>query len=340
MPLPDLPFYHQFKPMNTLNLHTNFAIQADHGYFRVRFVDMRLARDVVGATILAPVLHAIFNIKLPPTDLHEVLIGAKPFQDTKGKNLHRVYIAPQAITPIVPYKGNKIDTQLGLFSIPSRDLASEMLDLLGLLAGTAQRPDIVAAFGVANAVRRGINALLGLNGANLLLGWQGEIGNGEQVQQEYIVVTPSGTPLEKHRVSIFDRRLLYDSRPVDQISYIVFAIEVSNRRSDWRHLPEVKKYFDAWNDARSVYNLPAQKYNQAVTELLRALRTSPNIVPADAERIVRDEIQPLLVLGNDVQSSLFRAAGFNLDLLETSRSSLESEVDDFVELNVSGTDSA
>ena len=336
MPIPDLPFYRQSKPMNVVRLPTSRAIRSDRGYFRVRFIDMRLARDWVATSILAPALHAVFELEQSLGGSYEVVIGATVPPNAKGGDLRRTYIAPQALTPVLPYDGRKTDAQLGLFSVPVKDLAAEMLDLLGVLASTTQRADLIIALGITDMLRRGINALFGLDGVTMLLSWQGEIGGIEKIQQEYTIVTPSRPPLDKRKLAVTDGRLYLDGKMIDHVNYMVFAVEVSDRRTDWRTLPEIKQHFDAWNNARSIYNLPAEDYNRCVTRLLGALRTSPNIIPIDAERIVKEEIRPLLEMGNEVQESLFRSAGFDVDALMETHWEDNDAMGDFVELDADG----
>ncbi len=333
MSLPNLPFYKQTPPMDAITLSTSLSIRPNRGYFQIRFVDMRLARDFIVGTSLVPTLHAIFEIERL-TSLNEVIIGPELAQDSKKGDNRRVYIAPQMLTPIIPNDGRKIKGQLGLFSVPDRDLISEMLGFLKAFTNPKLSPELTAAFEISDMVRQGINALLMLDDTKMTLGWKGEIENEEELRQQYIIITsPSSEMVDKSKIKIINGRLHYDGQTLDKINYLVFAVMVANKRHDWHILPEIRPFYDEWNRMRSLHNPPMQEYNDSLSKLLTSLRNSHNIVAYDAERIAKEEISPLLKLGDAAQNALFRTAGFDLpSKVETD----ESIIDDFIEVDVSG----
>ena len=310
MSFPNLPFYKQSKPVKVLTFTGKRKVFTGKGYIRMRFISMRLGRDFVSTSILAPAMHSVIINDRVPNNYKEAIIKASWPSGVKKGDLRKVFLAPQILLPTLPYYGDRIEARLGLFSIPAKDLASEMLDLLGILVSPMQNPSLIAALGITNILRKGINALFGLDGVRMLLSWQGDIGGIKELREQVFVLLSSDVDISTEKISLKNGLLYQGGEILEHIDYLIFSIDVAEHRHDWRVLPDIKSHYDAWNNARSIYNLPKDEYNQYVINLLEALRNSSNIVPIDAERIAYDEIRPILEAGNIVQESLFRSAGF------------------------------
>jgi hypothetical protein len=69
---------------------------------------------------------------------------------------------------------------------------------------------------------------------------------------------------------------------------------------------------------------------------LSALRTSPNIVSADAERILAEEIAPLLHLGQKLEATIYREFGFDPAAFSASHPVRREFSDEFIEIDYNG----
>lgn len=307
MQITDIPFYRQFPKLKNIRLSTKKSIKVNQGYFRIRFVEMRLGRDLVGTKIFTPVLHSLMLNNLLPNGKNEVIISAKiPQAETKdGGDNTKILLGTELLCSAIPFNGQNANLWIGLFSVPVKDLAGEMIGLLSTLLNPLQNRNLTTALGITQVLSDSINALFGLSDTKLLFGWQGNISLLDAIKQEYIIITQPDANLDPSKFSILKDKLLYDGKEPNHMSYFVFCIEVSNHRRDWYTLDEIKVEYNQWNQARSLYAKNPDEYNQVTSNLLNALRSSPNIVPLDAELIIRDEILPLMKMGDQVQASLF-----------------------------------
>lgn len=308
MPLPNLPFYSQSTAMNVYRHAVNHTISPNRGYFRFRFISMRLGRDFVFGATLVPTIHAYYS---DGTEiLGEVVWGPEIEKGNEKNDNRRVFLEARAISPLFPFDGRDIDAQIGLFSIPDKDLISEVLGFLNILTSPFQSPNLIAALGVTEAVRKGVNRLLSIDGAKLVFGWKGSVEGRKVLSQEYIVITPE-KGLLSGRLKLVGGQLFRDDKMVENVDYLIFALEVKNHRDDWHRLPEIQPYYEKWNLLRSVFPRQVNEYNEAVGQLLGAIRTSQNIVKFDAERIIKEEILSLLQMGDEIQNPLFVTASLD-----------------------------
>lgn len=329
MALPNLPFYKQSNQLDVLTIPTNISIEPNKGYFRIKFVDMRLARDFIVGTVFIPAVHAMFNLERLQEKVCEVVISPEFPTDLKKGDVRKAFISPHAITPVVPYDGRKFEGQIGLFAIPEKELVSEVLELFRILTAPIQRPEIVAALGLTSILRNGVNRLFSLDEAKLILSWKGEIAQSLKLSQQYILVAQSGAIVDKNKVQIIDNKVLYDGRPLERVDYFLFSVEVKTRRDDWHTLPEIKPNYDAWNRMRGLFNPSIEEYNRTAENLMAAIRSSPNLCIRDAERIIEKELIPMLKNSQKYQSALFRTAdieGINQDE--------QQEIEDFTDVDI------
>jgi len=306
--LPNLPFYRQLPQVVTVPLYTKQKVAAQKGYYRLRFMTMRLARDIIGTRLYVPAMH--FNFIHANGTQQEVVVSPSGYPNASGGGLTNIDIQPKVVSPIFPFNEQQLMLRVGLFAVSAKDLAKEMLDLLSKLTAPAQNPQWLAALGIADSLRQSVNAIFDVdteNGARLAVAWEGELGTTKTLYQTYYVVMPAGPAIDPAKLTFSGGKLFHDGRVLENRTYMVFAVEVTDKYTAWRTLPDIEPAFKAWNSARGNRNLSTEQYNQTVSALTAAIRNSPTLLPDDAERIIMEELVPLLKRGAEADAALYRS---------------------------------
>jgi hypothetical protein len=289
-----MAFNSQSKMVNAFTLIPpgTKTVGARDGYFRIRYIDMRLGKDFQLTSNSLAALHMHFK------GLNDSVIGVMPPPNAPRSDLRRVAVAARIVTPITVYQGDNIDAELALHSVPFRDLAADLLNVLGGVAALIQQPQFAASAAIADVLRQGVNSLIGLDQAKLVLGWQGSLGGGQTLQQKYIVVAAPEAKIDKTQLSIREGRLYHAGSPLDNVDYFVFAVEVSQWRPDWQTLPEIQPLWNQWLDILYDSDPRADEMKRAVSALRKALNKSASITPLQARQIEEKELLPRLRRGD------------------------------------------
>jgi hypothetical protein len=156
---------------------------------------------------------------------------------------------------------------------------------------------------------------------------------GDPIESQVVLITPPGVSLDRNKICYRNNELFYDGRPLELTDYLLCSVEITDHDATWQALPEIKLLWDTWNRVRSKYPINKDEYNQASCELVAALRTSPNIITDDADRIIAKEIIPTMKQGQESINDLFLAAGIdrqlqaNLELVADKPLTAMSELD-------------
>jgi hypothetical protein len=176
---------------------------------------------------------------------------------------------------------------IALFSIKSADLVAPYLELLTSIADTAGVAFLSAAKPYVEPLRKGADLLFGTAGASQL-----EIGFDRDfttLEAGYYVAmrAPKGAlALDKLRIDTNDFRLIEaGGQPFGRYPYFIISIERGIQRPDWMLIPDLKATWDAIKQA-----FVGAQYNDAgnlLKQFERQCRVSPDLVPADAQRLIK-----------------------------------------------------
>lgn len=287
MPLPNMPFYNQSDFVASCSARSKKKIQSGAGYFRLQLLDMRLGRDWILSTTLFP----SFHMALSGNKQHEITVN--PMLRTKtssSDDIRAVYVSPHYLTPYMPYYGETSDIFLGLFSIPNKDLAKEILKFLTDLSSATLQADLTTSLMFTDLIRSGANSLLGLKEARQRLAWKGQVGGSADLFSVIHVVGPPELTKHARDLSIGkDYRLQVGGERVENVDYFVFAVRVADSHTEWYLYPDIKPYYDAWRIAAfqlSEAESDRSIYNKFLENLVSALYKSNMLVEMHVNQII------------------------------------------------------
>ncbi|MEM9740666.1 MAG: glycosyl hydrolase 108 family protein [Pseudomonadota bacterium] len=260
--------------------------------------------------------------------------GPSPLQAETFSRLDRVLLVDRQLTPRLVYRGEG-PLQLGFGGVLQKD---HLADALGVLEGVAKSPAAQfvsatsAALGLASSaidlagtVHRAFNrleeskgmerfALMDLN-LRALFDDTGSPQDGlyalfaEEDVPDNLVFDPTETEILTKRGGV------YDDAP-----YVVFELRCEATRPDWGSVPEVNT---AWRTLE--HQITNRETAGALETFRRALFLSPDLVPADSERIYRAARQKLGPLLSNAESfGLARRLGTAMQVLSSAVEDLKA----------------
>ena len=265
-------------------------LQAGLHYVRLWLAEMHLKDEVKWMQTLQPVVHSLarFDFGDRPVEVPNVAdpsrLGAQSVQSSA------VIARNFQLTPTLPFNGGTFTLEAGLLALPGGDnYLKSFLDVMGKFAGLLNVPQLSAALSVAQPLALGLQQLLGPGGGKMHLGFResftgGGISDGylaavrapeRDVPPLYVVNgqlrTGSGLGAGQHR-------------PLEGFDYMLFRVEVFDRRDDWEQLASIQEPFQ-----EAVRDLADMSEERAVFNLRRAMlraRLSPELTSTDRGRVV------------------------------------------------------
>jgi len=236
-----------------------------------------------------PVVHSYISLPHRSGHIAEFQVVASPSKllELDGTRIDRVIAVNQRLLGPTPYRGGDLKMELGLFSVNSSDFAKPFLSILETMATTAGVSFVGAAKPFVDPLKKGIELLSGAKDLNLDIGVATDFDKPE-TGYFYVMGAPKGS-LESEDLKVSsDYKLIERSgRAVSQYPYLLFSIDSSSKRDEWFVIPEISSAH------KELYRLVGAAGKRAeIEDALQAFRrtvlTSPDLLTADAERLVAE----------------------------------------------------
>ncbi|HKX30890.1 MAG TPA: hypothetical protein VJ302_24585 [Blastocatellia bacterium] len=219
---------------------------------------------------------AVFQTVSTPTELRK----ADP------ANLDRVIQVNKPLLGPVPYRGGRLNLELGLFSVAEADLAAPFIDVLESMASQAGVGIISTAIPFLQPLKKGIDALTGTSNDSIL-----EIGVSANLEPPktgwYVVMRAPKQAVTVADLTITptDFRLVnaLTKAPVQDYPYLVFTVTQSAERPDWFKLPDLTRTHQELQAAvrKGDYN----SAKELIVAFKRTALTSDDLITKDAVRL-------------------------------------------------------
>jgi hypothetical protein len=263
-------------------------LQAGKEYLNVELKAMRITHVQRAASKYFGAVHSFLTLEHPLRDdiAFHVFTAPSQLKSLDAANLDRVIQSNQRLAGPTPYHGGDVNLEMALFSVKSADLSTPFVSILDAMSTTAGTAFLGAAAPLLPLLKAGVTSLTEAPDTVHL-----EIGISQQLANPstgcYVVArTPAvAAGLTRFRISTEGALLHQDRRPVKEFPYLVFTISGTNNRRDWARLPDVREpYADLLAAARKG---DQQEAASLFEQMKRRLRLSFDLVPGDAEEIIR-----------------------------------------------------
>jgi len=261
-------------------------VQADMEYVSIFLRSMRVVDVRRGLKKFYGTVHSFITLPYDGDDAKfHVLTTPSDLKNIDPTNLDRVITLNFPLLGPVPYRGGGIQMELGLFSIMSVDLADACLSILQRMASDAGVTFVSKALPFVGPIMDGIGLLTGSSSDTIL-----EIGvnnNFDKLETGYFVAirAPAGT-IDLSGIKLNENRWLVDKNGqlIGEFPYMVFSIEASSHRENWRSIPEIAK---AHADLISMVRQRSfNATNEAFTVFKTIAMTCPDLLRNDAANLV------------------------------------------------------
>jgi len=269
-------------------------VQVGQEYLTIDLEAMHIVNVRQGLTKFYGAVHSNIGVPYITGDVREFQLLATPpdLGKADAKNFDRVIPGPFRLLDGVPYRGGKIDLEVGLFSIAAADLAAPYLKLLGDLSEKAGVAFISTAMPFVEILHNGFQAIAG--GDTLEIGRAALFDPPQAGHYIVIRATHADFPKAKFTVSNDGRELLAGGKPVDR-PYMILRFHASAKRDDWFRIPELSKAYEDLSACARKLDYPG------VEERLTAFRvvvlTCPDLLTSHAVRLaeqIKTEFQALM----------------------------------------------
>jgi hypothetical protein len=298
------------------------TLEAEKHYFRLWLIEMSLPYGGRWFRDYYPAVQSLVQLEYGPQQRPDLpgIVGPSRLPGVTESQLGRVVQMRLPLTPLLPFKGGKVEVEVGLFAAVAKDYAQSFLKVLGAFSETLHVPQLSAALGVAGPLLNGLNEFLGAKMASLEAGFHTAFTGGAQapnpLRSGYWVTfrDPDNrylpTPeLWVLRDGVSASRTAAGARPLRDVPYLLVQIEATTDRDDFRQLGFMKTFADA---------LAAADEEQRKVLWLRFLtevRASTDVTDADKKRIqkaLKSELEEARAagLGLAPDDALDRAAAF------------------------------
>lgn len=230
-----------------------------------------------------------------PSSFHVVTTPSE-LQGVDAAHLDRTITQSIRLLGPVPYSGGDVTLEIGLFSVAEQDLAKPFLDLLVTMSQVAGTAFISTAMPFVAPIEQGVNSLLGGGVGGLEIGlYKGFIMPDQPPQTGYyaIIRAPRGT-LDVSTLRVDNEQRLVDDKSGVEIGnypYLVFSIEKSSNRSDWREVPAVQTSYKELLKQEATGD--ASKISDALAAFKVSVLASPDLLPSD-KGVVIDKVSKLV----------------------------------------------
>jgi len=260
-------------------------VTADETYIELYVESLRLEKARRFATTFHGLIYSFASVAREGTDRAELASVTKPQNlGTLGVNdLSRVITVSKRIMGAMPWRGNPLGLELGLFSVKSGNLLTPLVnyvakisDLAGISVVTRLNPFLPLVF-------EGLDMIAGQTAdSELELAIDTDM---ELTESRFcaLIAQPKGSiPAASLKIDPQDRKLLLDGKPL-QAAYCVFSIRASQRNPDWGEIQPLK---DAYADfTRAIGAGKHKEAEDALAVFNRQVIITPDLISADKDRL-------------------------------------------------------
>lgn len=272
---------------------TGSELVPDTQYVSVTLRECRISDVRVGRQRLFGTITSSCSVLRRGDGRAESLVVTTPgvLRDVDPDNLDKVVTGATRLLGPVPYRGQGIDVEIGLFAMPGQDLLGPYLNLLEQATNLAGVGLIGRNSGLVGLVKDGMNVLLGGSG-----GPQLEIGVAHTFDHPkpgtYAVIRVAKAHADAMPALDVNRGLCWkDGSPVTE-PYIVFSIDAETRRDDWPGIPLLGDLYEQLRGMAERGDLTGSR--EVLAAFRRAAVFSADLLTADGERLyelVRKQIE-------------------------------------------------
>lgn len=261
-------------------------IVPDECYIELFVDSLRIDKERAFATRFHGVVYTFASIVKLGEDGVTYAAVTKPdkLAELDKESIGKILVVSKQMMGPAPWRGGRVELQLGLFSIKSGNLLTPVLNFVTKVSEAAG----VGVIGVVKPflplISEGMDLIAGqTDDTKLVVGLDSALELNQAVRCA-IVATSKGA-INPAQISLdpADGKLLLAGAPLDA-AYCVFSIRATDRKADFGEIPELKAAYATFRE--EVVKGDQDDAREAFSAFRRAALASPDLIGSDATRLV------------------------------------------------------
>jgi hypothetical protein len=269
----------------------------DEHYFQVRINEMFLATSRQWWVTYCPMVFAVSEFSYGKETEAVPFVVGPAMMEKYGKKYGEVMVfSDTRVAGLHPYRGGRLNLSVVLCRVKRDDYAMKILQMLESAAGAL---DFATALGnylkVANVVMGGVEAIMGLNNTQPLVGYRKEFdpdAHNPLKESYFALIDAPESQVTPDQLWVHDNQLFYGkskqeaySHPFRQADYILYSIAQTKSRSDVNMLP----IYPLWENVQKEAMVPTdenwKRAKSIMATLYESMVFSPDLIPSQVDEL-------------------------------------------------------
>ena len=166
-------------------------------------------------------------------------------QEVDKKRLRNVIQLNDVVLGPVPYRGGKVEAEIGLIAVKCDDIGQQFVDFTTQIQKAGVGTFLDKAIPFFPLVKSGIDLILGTADAvELKLGITNDFNPPKTGTYAVIDARSDSLDMSKLSIDLDSGRLLIENKPFEETDYFIFEIEPSSERSNWYLIKQLSKAYN------------------------------------------------------------------------------------------------
>jgi hypothetical protein len=262
-------------------------VVSDQCYVELYVESLRLEKARRFATTFDGVIYAFASLARTGANRAQVASVSKPqnLASLDKNHLGRVITVSRRIMGAMPWRGDPLGLELGLFSVKSGNLLSPLIDYVAKISDKAGISVVTLLDPFLPLITEGLDMIAGQTqdtAIELAIDTDLSLTDSRFCA---LIAKPKGTiDTAGLTIDAADRKLLLNGQPLDA-AYCLFSIRSTDRNADWGTISALQDAYAEFN--RAILSGRHQDAEEALAAFNRHVIVSPDLISADKDRLRR-----------------------------------------------------
>ena len=260
-------------------------ITPDECYVELYVESLRLEKARRFATTFHGLIYSFASLAREGAERAELASVTKP-QNLAAlgvQDLGRVITVSKRVMGAMPWRGNPLGLELGLFSVKSGGLLTPLVNYITRISDQAGISVVTRLNPFIPLVLEGLDLIAGqADASEIELAIDTDLSLSESRFCALIALPKGSVDGQGLTVDAHDRKLLLNGKPLEA-AYCVFSIRASRTNPGWGEIPALKAAYADF--ARAITSGRHREAEEALAAFNRQVIVSPDLIPADRERL-------------------------------------------------------
>lgn len=257
----------------------------DQCYIEIYVESLRLVKARRFATTFHGVIYSFASLARGGANRIQLASVTKPqnLASLDAKNLDRVITVSKRVMSAMPWRGDPLGLELGLFSVKSGNLLTPLINYVTKISDKAGISAATKIDSFLPLITEGLDMIAGQTAdTEIELAIDTDMSLTDSRLCALIALPKRSMGAGAITIDLADRKLLQNGQPL-QAAYCVFSIRTSDRNADWGAIPALQEAYAEFN--RAILSNKHQDAEEALAAFNRQVIVSPDLISTDKDRL-------------------------------------------------------